>query len=73
MGDTFKVQYPSQTPYSEDGPKNPLKGITMKLLVLASYAQSGVGAGRNGPVGRSQWHAIQGPNGFGGFFLWARN
>jgi hypothetical protein len=30
----------------EDGPKKPLKGISMKLLVLASYAQFGVGAGR---------------------------
>ena len=31
---------------SEDGAKNPLKGISMKLLVFASYAQLGVGAGR---------------------------
>lgn len=30
---------------SQDGPKNPLKGISMKFLVLAFDAQSGVGAG----------------------------
>ena len=30
---------------SEEGPKNPLKGTTVKPLVLASYAQFGVGAG----------------------------
>ena len=31
---------------SEEGPKNPLKGIAVKPLVPASYAQFGVGAGR---------------------------
>ena len=30
---------------SQDGPKNPLKGISMKSLVPASLAQIGVGAG----------------------------
>ena len=30
----------------EGGPKNPLKGISMKLLVLALNAQFGVSAGR---------------------------
>jgi len=30
---------------SQDGPKNPLKGISMKSLVLAAHAQCGVGAG----------------------------
>ena len=30
---------------SQDGPKNPLKGISMKFLVLALNAQFGVGAG----------------------------
>ncbi|MEG2570467.1 MAG: hypothetical protein RSA70_03445, partial [Clostridia bacterium] len=30
---------------SQDGAKNPLKGISMKSLVLASLAQIGVGAG----------------------------
>ena len=29
---------------SEEGPKNPLKGTTVKPLVLASYAQFGVSA-----------------------------
>ena len=29
---------------SEEGPKNPLKGITVKPLVPAAYAQFGVGA-----------------------------
>ena len=45
---------------SEEGPKNPLKGIAVKPLVPASYAQFGVGAGwkaRDSPalaaVGRS--------------------
>ena len=31
---------------SEEGPKNPFKGIAVKPLVPASYAQSGVGAER---------------------------
>lgn len=39
------VQYPSFSVPSESGPKNPLKGISVKLLVLASYAQLGVSAG----------------------------
>lgn len=30
---------------SQDGPKKPLKGISMKSLVFASYAQFGVDAG----------------------------
>jgi len=30
---------------SQGGPKNPLKGTSMKFLVLAFDAQSGVGAG----------------------------
>jgi len=29
----------------EDGPKNPSKGTSMKFLVLAADAPSGVGAG----------------------------
>ena len=33
----------------QEGSKNPLKGISLKPLVLASYAQFGVGAGgKNG-------------------------
>ena len=35
---------------SEEGPKNPFKGITMKPLVPASYAQCGVGAERKACV-----------------------
>lgn len=33
---------------AEDGPKNPLKGTSMKLLVAAFYAQFRVAAGRLG-------------------------
>ena len=33
--------------YYEGGAKNPSKSISMKLVVLASYAQFGVSAGRN--------------------------
>ena len=39
------VQYSSQNTIFEDGPKNPLKGTSMKFLVLAYDAQSGAGAG----------------------------
>jgi len=38
--------------YYEGGAKNPSKSISMKLLVFASYAQSGVDAGRLN-IGRS--------------------
>ena len=34
--------------YYEGGAKNPSKGTSMKLLVLAADAQSGVGAGSKG-------------------------
>lgn len=40
------AHYSSQFIYDEGGAKNPLKGIPVKLLVLASYAQFGVSAGR---------------------------
>lgn len=40
------AQYPSWTVVPESGPKNPRKGKTMKLLVLALDAQFRVGAGR---------------------------
>ena len=33
-----------RTADSEEGPKNPFKGIAVKPLVPASYAQFGVGA-----------------------------
>lgn len=39
------AQYPSQPAGFEEGPKNPLKGTSVKPLVSASYAQSGVDAG----------------------------
>ena len=46
------AQYPSQPAGFEEGPKNPLKGTSVKPLVSASYAQSGVDAGgrRNSPA-----------------------
>ena len=40
------AHYSSQFNYQEDGAKNPLKSTPVKLLVLASYAQLGVGAER---------------------------
>ena len=49
---------------SEEGPKNPFKGIAVKPLVPASYAQFGVGAGwkarQNRACGRRAF-----PNGMG--------
>lgn len=39
------AQYSSQNCRFEGGPKNPLKGTSMKFLVPAADAQSGVGAG----------------------------
>ena len=39
------AHYSSQSIYYEDGIKTPLKSITVKPLVLASYAQFGVIAG----------------------------
>jgi hypothetical protein len=39
------VQYSSRSDVSEGGPKNSLKGTSMKFLVLAFDAQSGVDAG----------------------------
>lgn len=39
------AHYSSQSIYYEDGAKNPLKSIPVKLLVLASFAQIGVSAG----------------------------
>ena len=49
---------------SEEGPKNPLKGIAVKPLVPASYAQFGVGAGREARTPRAcGFRAF--PNGMG--------
>lgn len=39
------VQYSSRYYGFEGGPKNPLKGTSMKFLVLAADAQSGADAG----------------------------
>ena len=39
------VQYPSQEAIFQEGPKNPLKGTSMKSLVSAFYAQFRVDAG----------------------------
>ena len=53
---------------SQEGPKNPLKGITVKPMVPASYAQFGVGAeGRCGfphlrRKGGLQWHGGPDPS-----------
>ncbi len=42
------AHYSSHYIYYEDGTKNPLKGISMKLLVLALIAQIGVSAENEG-------------------------
>ena len=42
------AHYSSQYICYEDGAKNPLKSISMKLLVLALVAQTGVSAGNEG-------------------------
>ena len=59
------AQYPSQPAGFEEGPKNPLKGTSMKPLVSASYAQSGVDAvGRRLRLRRTgylQWHGEDDP------------
>ena len=39
------AHYSSQSLYYEDGIKQPLKSISVKPLVFASYAQFGVDAG----------------------------
>ena len=39
------VQYPSRNTDFQVGPKNPMKGISMKSLVSAFYAQFRVDAG----------------------------
>ena len=39
------VQYPSQNGLFQVGPKNPMKGTSMKSLVSAFYAQFRVDAG----------------------------
>ena len=39
------AQYSSQVQNSQDGDKIPLKGTSLKFLVLALVAQTGAGAG----------------------------
>ena len=61
------AQYPSQNCRFKEGPKNPLKGISMKPLVPALNAQFGVGAGREARnaclhiQGIFQWHGNHDP------------
>ena len=45
------AHYSSQLLYYEDGIKQPLKSISVKPLVFASYAQFGVDAGNEGFMG----------------------
>lgn len=47
------AHYSSQLNYYEDGAKNPLKSTSVKLLVLALYAQFRVSAGR-----KTTWAAV---------------
>jgi hypothetical protein len=55
---------------SEDGLKNPLKGISMKLLVFALYAQCRADAGRM-VFGRSVMaYGTLDPETFEAFYLW---
>ena len=42
---SLTVQYPSQNGLFQVGPKNPMKGTSMKSLVSAFYAQFRVDAG----------------------------
>ena len=55
--------------YYEDGPKKPLKSISVKPVVLASYAQFGVSAG-----GIEYWATVMAyetrPNIHGDLTLW---
>ncbi len=50
------VQYSSQFSILEGGPKNPLKGTSMKFLVSARGAQPWVDVGSKGVKGDPQWH-----------------
>ena len=59
------VQYSSRDFHFEGGPKNPLKGISMKFLVLATDAQLGVGTGSK-EEGRSAMACRRGPSLRGG-------
>jgi hypothetical protein len=56
------VQYSSGYFYCEGGAKNPLKSISVKLLVLASYAQLGVSAGKSEYLGNRNGIRIFAPS-----------
>lgn len=63
------VQYSSQFSILEGGPKNPLKGTSMKFLVLARGAQPWVNVGSKGVKGDLQWHVGVNPFRRGGLVL----
>ena len=50
------AQYSSRFSIFEGGPKNPLKGTSMKFFALARGAQPWVIAGSKGAKGDPQWH-----------------
>ena len=51
------AQYPSQDAGSQDGPKNPLKGTSMKFLVLSFERPVRGGYWELRFRGDPQWHA----------------
>ena len=55
--------------YYEDGPKKPLKSISVKPVVLASYAQFGASAGGNEILGDRNGIRSR-PNVLGDLVLW---
>ena len=63
------AHYSSQLLYYEDGNKKPLKSISMKPLVFASYAQFGVDAGDEG-IGHFVMAYEDRPTIRGDLFLW---
>ena len=63
------AHYSSQLLYYEDELKNSLKGISMKPLVFASYAQFGVDAGDEN-CGRLVMAYKSRPTIRGDLFLW---
>ena len=63
------AHYSSQLLYYEDGDKLPLKSISVKLLVIALYAQFRVVAERKKDNGRSQWHVTNDPLAIGDLSL----
>lgn len=63
------AHYSSQLLYYEDGIKQPLKSISVKPLVFASYAQFGVDAGDEG-IGRLVMAYESRPTICGDLLLW---